>query len=274
MISVVVCAKNEESRIELCLKSILQNNFSEIIVIDGDSNDRTVEIAKNFTSNIIISKSKSLTVDRQIGIDAANNSLIAMIDADHILKPDDIENLVKDLDTLKLDMVQSQLSNYFNDSFLNKAESELMTFQHNIPGQRKMIGTAPTIYKKEIFDYVKFDGNISKKMDDSDFIYRLNRLKKFKIGIGYTSITTFHHPNLSDYINKWIWYGYGDGEFINKHPINTLSTLFHILIRYPIIYSIKALMLKKYRAIPFTIIYGLTRFYGLIKFFLIQIFKK
>ena len=49
-ISVVVCVKNEESRIEGCLKSIITNHPSEIIVVDGDSSDNTAEIALKYTS--------------------------------------------------------------------------------------------------------------------------------------------------------------------------------------------------------------------------------
>ena len=43
--SVVLVAKNEELRIRDSLESILKLNPSEIIIIDGDSNDNTVKIA-------------------------------------------------------------------------------------------------------------------------------------------------------------------------------------------------------------------------------------
>ena len=48
-ISVVVVVKNEFKKIKRCLQSIKKNNPDEIIVVDGDSSDSTVTIAKNFT---------------------------------------------------------------------------------------------------------------------------------------------------------------------------------------------------------------------------------
>ena len=40
-----------------------------------------------------------------------------------------------------------------------------------------MIGTAPCIYKKNI--QICSDHKITKKIDDTDFIYRLSKLKNF-----------------------------------------------------------------------------------------------
>ena len=48
---VIVCAKNEEKRIKNCLKSLKQNKVDEIILVDGNSADRTIEISKNLLIN-------------------------------------------------------------------------------------------------------------------------------------------------------------------------------------------------------------------------------
>ncbi len=148
-VSVIVCAKNEEKRIKNCLKSLRQNKVDEIILVDGSSADRTVEISKKYINKLIISKKKSLTADRQLGINAAKNNLIAMIDADHILHNNSIEKLLFDLNSYKFDIVQSQLISKRKNNFFNLAEQEVWDLTHNIPGARKMIGTAPCIYKKK-----------------------------------------------------------------------------------------------------------------------------
>ena len=46
-ISAIVIAKNEESNISECLKSI--SWVDEIILVDAESTDKTVEFAKKFT---------------------------------------------------------------------------------------------------------------------------------------------------------------------------------------------------------------------------------
>ena len=47
-LSVVVCVKNEADRLRDCLETIFQNEPDEVILVDGDSSDDTVIIAKEF----------------------------------------------------------------------------------------------------------------------------------------------------------------------------------------------------------------------------------
>jgi glycosyltransferase involved in cell wall biosynthesis len=269
-VSVVVCTKNEESRIEDCLKSISLNQPDEIILVDGGSTDKTVEIARKYTDKIFQSAQSNLTRDRQIGINASKSDLIAMIDADHRLKPGDLESLLADLAKYDLDIVQSQLVSYKNMGFWDAAEEETWSLTHNIPGRKAMIGTAPNIYKKKIFELEKFDDQITKTIDDTDFIYRLSKHPEIKFGIGETQISQLHFATLSTYVKKFKWYGKGDGEFCKKNPNRAPSMFFHLLIRYPFIYSLKGLLKGKFRTIPFFMLQGWLRFYGLAKYLLLN----
>jgi glycosyltransferase involved in cell wall biosynthesis len=263
-ISVVVCVKNEESRIEECLKTIILNHPSEIIVVDGDSSDRTSEIALKYTDQVIVSKKSNLTRDRQIGIDSAKNDLIAMIDADHRLDQDSLQGLLLDLNSHNYDIVQSQLESYKNNNYWNSAEEDAWHLTHNIPGEKTMIGVAPAMYKKSLFSEVKFDDDITKTIDDTDFIYRLSKIKTLKIGIGKTKIKQLHFGSFLDYKKKFKWYGVGDSEFCRKHPNRLFSMFYHLLFRYPVIYSTKALLRGRFKVIPFFILQGYIRFYWLI----------
>ena len=117
-LSVVVCVRNEEARIRDCLESIYANNPNELILVDGDSTDGTVAIAREFSSiKIIKSQNSNLTRDRQKGLDAAKNNLVAMIDADHRLRPGDLDSLLADMEEFQLDIVQSGLISYVNNGF-------------------------------------------------------------------------------------------------------------------------------------------------------------
>ena len=146
-LSVVVCVKNEEARIEACLQAVVRNAPGEIIVVDGDSSDRTAEIARRYASRVIVSKKSSLTRDRQVGIDAAGLTHVAMIDADHRLEPGDLQSLLNDMEELGFDVVQSQLISFANNNFWNRAEEQAWQLTHNIPGPKTMIGVAPAIFK-------------------------------------------------------------------------------------------------------------------------------
>jgi len=273
--SVVVTVKNEEKRIRDCLTSVFSDNPDEVILVDGDSTDKTLEIARTFDGiKIIESKNSTLTRDRQVGIDAARNPYVAMIDGDHRVKSGDIGSLIQEMEERKFDVIQSSLVSYQNSGFWDRAEEALWRLAHNIPGKKHMIGGAPTIYKKSVFDYVRFDDMITKTTEDTDFFYRLSKFKNLSVGVGKTTIMQYHFATFKAFVKKYRWYGKGDGEFCQKHPERAPSMFFHLLIRYPLIYSFRALKQGNFYAIPICILQGLTRFSGVSQHLIGLAFKK
>src|SRR3989304_5860055 len=82
LISVIIPTLNEES----CLKETLEavGRDVEVIVVDGESCDSTVKIAKGFTDKIIMSeKGRGLQMDR--GAEEAGGGIFLFLHADKIL---------------------------------------------------------------------------------------------------------------------------------------------------------------------------------------------
>lgn len=268
-LSIVVCARNEEKRLRDCLEMVYANKPDEVILVDGNSFDQTVEIAREFPGiHIIESRNSSLTRDRQKGIDAARNQLVAMIDADHRLRLGDLDSLLADMQEFQFDIVQSGLISHVNHGFWGAAEEASWELTHNVPGRRNMIGTAPAIYNKRVFDFVRFDDHITASMDDTDFSYRLSMFPELRFGVGRTKIRQYHFADFKSYVRKFCWYGKGDGEFCHKHPERIPSILFHQLVRYPFIHSWKAIRYGKFKAVPYFALQGTIRFGALLMHFL------
>lgn len=85
-LSVVVLTKNEEKRIALCLDSVRWAD--EIIVIDDQSNDATIEIARRFTDKIFIRKMDVEGIHRNWAYAQAKNLWVLSLDADEIVTPE------------------------------------------------------------------------------------------------------------------------------------------------------------------------------------------
>src|SRR4051812_1015748 len=77
--SVIIC-KNEERNIEACLKSIQW--VDEIILVDAESTDKTVEIARKYTDKIFIRKWIGFSDQRRFGLEQCSSEWIFPMDAD------------------------------------------------------------------------------------------------------------------------------------------------------------------------------------------------
>ena len=96
--SAVVITKNEEARIARCLESARWAD--ELIIVDGLSTDRTVEICQAYGAQVIPHAfSGDFGVERNIGNDAATGDWILQLDADDTISPElraDIERILRD----------------------------------------------------------------------------------------------------------------------------------------------------------------------------------
>lgn len=80
-ISVVILTKNEEENISDCLESVY-GWADEIIVVDDESEDNTLEIAKKYTEKVFIRKWDIEGRQRNWAVSKAKNDWVLMIDAD------------------------------------------------------------------------------------------------------------------------------------------------------------------------------------------------
>jgi hypothetical protein len=83
-ISVIIPALNEERYLPRCLESLTHQSRREqfeIIVVDGGSTDRTVEVAKEYANKVIVRPSP-VGAARNVGATHAEGTILAFIDAD------------------------------------------------------------------------------------------------------------------------------------------------------------------------------------------------
>ena len=92
MISVVVPTFNEEANIVACLESlnrqILPRADYEILVVDGNSKDRTRELAAPLADLVFVQTSPRVGGARNDGAMRAKGEIVAFTDADCVVPPD------------------------------------------------------------------------------------------------------------------------------------------------------------------------------------------
>lgn len=95
-ISVVLATFNEEKNLPDCLKSV-KGLADEIVIVDGTSKDKTVEIAKEFGAKVLVKDNPPVFhINKQIAIDMAKKDWILQLDADERLTPE-LTKEIKDI---------------------------------------------------------------------------------------------------------------------------------------------------------------------------------
>ncbi len=96
-LSVVIPVYNEEKYLAACLDSLMAQSIKadEIIIVDNNSTDNSLEIAKKYPVTIIHEKKQGITPTRNRGFNEASSAIIARTDADTILPASWIKRIKK-----------------------------------------------------------------------------------------------------------------------------------------------------------------------------------
>lgn len=187
-LSIIIPTLNEEKYLPKLLASLVTqtyNNF-EVIVVDGDSKDKTAEIAESFKKILdirtIIEKKKSIGLARNLGGEAANGAYILFLDADVILDDDFLERAVIEFKYRNLDIATARirpLSSRKTDFLIRiLSNTTLVVSQYFFP----LAFGFCILCRKEVFNITRgFDSTI-KLGEDSNFI-RKAASKNFKFRV-------------------------------------------------------------------------------------------
>lgn len=111
MISVIILTKNEEKNIIDCLETV--SWVDEIIIVDDNSTDRTIEIVKNLENRKIKIYSRSLNEDfsaqRNFGLSKTTKKWVLFIDADERVSSE----LHEELNALIINSKENTKDGYF-----------------------------------------------------------------------------------------------------------------------------------------------------------------
>jgi glycosyltransferase involved in cell wall biosynthesis len=133
-LSVALATYNEAHNIKTCLDSVA-GIADEIIVVDGGSTDRTVEIARTHGAKVTITKNHPIFhINKQKALDLSQNEWVLQLDADEIVT-----------DALAHEIQQ----------LLKMSTSEIEEHQENLPN-KKLFDRHTRILEKR-------DGNAQKK---------------------------------------------------------------------------------------------------------------
>ncbi|MGQ9478926.1 MAG: glycosyltransferase [Thermoproteota archaeon] len=101
-ISIVVPTFNEEKYVDRLLKSLSNQTIPredyEIIIVDGGSTDRTMEICREYADKIIMQETPTVGGARNDGVKHAEAEIVFTTDADCVVASDILERILRDFE--------------------------------------------------------------------------------------------------------------------------------------------------------------------------------
>lgn len=187
-ISVITIAKNAEETIQECLDSVQRNSPAEIILVDGNSSDKTVEIARGYTDRIYSDEGKGLAFARQLGAEMASQEYIAYVDSDVVLTEGALATLLTEFQRSgDISISAHQLPGAKNQGYWGWA-----SYQHTryslLRRQQQYLATMACLLRRETIIKYRFD--TSGYLDDT---LLESKLKREGYRLGVSSATVYHN---------------------------------------------------------------------------------
>ena len=118
MISVIVPVYNVEKYLEECLESIKRQTYTdiEVILVNDGSIDRSKEICERYCEKdsrfkLLNQENKGLSGARNRGMLESKGEFISFVDSDDVLKEDMLEQLMKQMTSEDIDIVECWYTN-------------------------------------------------------------------------------------------------------------------------------------------------------------------
>jgi len=181
-VAVVVPARNAEGMLAECLDSIVRQGPGELIVVDGLSTDRTLEIARSFGARILSDKGRGLPAARSIGARAASRRAVVLVDADVILPDGSLEALLREFHEGGYTALQAGLESESGSGYWGQALAE----HHRTGLSRQWFGLVATVFDRDALLTHGFDAAFESG-EDIELRWRLSRAG-VKAGVSRTTI--------------------------------------------------------------------------------------
>jgi glycosyltransferase involved in cell wall biosynthesis len=227
-ISVVIITKNEIANIKPCLESVKWAD--EIIIIDSESTDKTVEIGKQYTQKIYVKKWEGYAAQKSYALSQANNEWVLSLDADERVT-DKLADEILSLDLEKYDGYEIKRDNYFLGKLI-KGCGWGRDYQLRLFRKSKTKLSVRTVHEKFIVD-----GNIS-RLKNTMLHYSYNNLREAFIKINNYSTLEAHEKSHRKTVN-----------LITLITVPFLSFLQHFIIRKGFIDGLYGLIISLMHAI-------------------------
>lgn len=251
-ISVVIPVKNEEETIQECIKGVFSQTIRpyEILVIDGNSTDGTIERVKEFPVKILLEDYGSVGGARQVGLENAKGNYIAYTDADCIPEKNWLEHLTKGFDQNivgvggSLTYVGNRLWEKSIALIMNTKLGSANSVQGRIFKEKRFVKSIPgcnCLYRREdLISVGGFNVNLSIN-EDTELNRRLTKIGKILYSPNAMVVHT-QKRGLKEFSKRMYQFGFGRGQ-LRLWDLQCIPPVFALVLFCSLIFSLWPLVI-------------------------------
>ena len=249
-VSVVIPTKNSSKVLDNCLKSIVNQEYSnfEIIVVDGHSKDNTVEIAQKYTNLVFYENYGTRAAGCNVGIQQAHGEIIAFTDDDCEVPKNWLKQIAYRFEDETLDILGGSTITPKASSRMEKAFGIIQNYYSPLTHARgayeKVPGCNSAYRKTALIQVGGFNDNLP-YVEEQELQFRLKQADKKIEYLDNLFVLHNRRANAKQFWKQHFNYGVGKGRWIrlNFSAIKISNILVQLLIFGPfILFPILALV--------------------------------
>lgn len=211
-VSVVIPVRNAAAFVEECLISVVRSRPAEIIVVDGCSTDGTAEIVARAGLPMLSDDGRGVAAARMIGVRAASQPLVGLVDADVVLPDGALASLIDEFEVGGYAALQAGLHSVSGPGYWGRA----LASHHNTGRSRHWFGLMATITRRDTLLEHPLDSRFASG-EDIDLRWRL-AAAGLKIGVSRSTVVTHRFGDTFAFArDQWLADGAGLARMVTTH---------------------------------------------------------
>jgi glycosyltransferase involved in cell wall biosynthesis len=212
-LTVVIPVKNAAQMLPDCLDSVVRQRPAGIVVVDGNSTDDTLEIARQYSATILSDEGRGLPVARRLGAQTATTRYVALVDTDVVLPDGALASLLAEFTAGGYSALQAGLHSVGGPGYWGRALA-----QHHREGLSKnWFGLVATIFERDKLLEIGFDNRFLSG-EDIELRWRMVQTGQ-KVGVSTATVVThrFDGDSFGFARNQFDMDGRGLAAMVAKH---------------------------------------------------------
>ena len=232
-VTVVVPVWNGEETIQQLLESLQKLDYDrnkvEVIVVDGNSKDKTQAIVEQYPVKLIIENRKGLNRARNTGIKSGNGEIIAFTDSDCIVPNNWITKIVENFKDPKVGCVGGSAKALDGDFVSKYADNSIVRLMPCFTKREELEKVKPFFrhpagcnmaYRRKVAEEVGyFDENIQYGFDEVEFADRVCNAGYKMVLDPEVFVWHKHRSTLGDFLKQNFQYGKGSGLVLRRNRL-------------------------------------------------------